>query len=196
MTGGMVDTCVISSNSIIAVAYGAGGGVYMTGGRLRNCLVSGNSHSLTPGGVYCAGGAVESCTIAGNSCPAVGGVGGLLCGGGAAILNSIVYSNAASGGLANCSNSGSGWSYTNCCTTPTNGLLGSGNIDRDPSFANAAAGNFRLTTGSPCVNAGSSQLSWMTGALDVGGNPRIMQGQVDIGAYETLAPRGSVLRVH
>jgi len=45
------------------------------------------------------------------------------------------------------------------------------------------AGNYRLTANSPCVNAGTN-LPWMAGAEDLDGGQRILNGRVDIGAFE------------
>ena len=56
-------------------------------------------------------------------------------------------------------------------------------ISADPLFRNAAAGNFSLLTGSPCIDAGLNQ-DWMAAATDLAGNARISGGIVDIGAYE------------
>jgi hypothetical protein len=44
------------------------------------------------------------------------------------------------------------------------------------------AGSLRLQSNSPCINAGNN--SYVTSATDLDGNPRIMGGSVDIGAYE------------
>jgi hypothetical protein len=47
-----------------------------------------------------------------------------------------------------------------------------------------AAGDYRLRGDSPCVNAGSNaQVRFST---DVDGRARILLGQVDMGAYETV----------
>ena len=66
-----------------------------------------------------------------------------------------------------------------------------GNLLLDPQFVSAASGNFRLLSISPCLNAGTNLL-WMTGALDLDGNPRVMENTVDIGAYEGTKISGSV----
>ena len=78
-----------------------------------------------------------------------------------------------------------------------NGWLGAGNISADPLFVNAAAGDYRLQTGSPCRDAGDSSylpndradLDWdgKTGATlpkDLAMNPRVMGTAVNIGAFE------------
>lgn len=79
-----------------------------------------------------------------------------------------------------------GISLNYCCTTPNSG--GTGNLTNEPMFAYLGGGNLRLLSNSPCVNAGTNQ-DWMTGAVDLDGRPRIIDGRVDMGAYE----RGSAL---
>jgi hypothetical protein len=62
-----------------------------------------------------------------------------------------------------------------------------GNIDDDPLFANAASDDFRLLSGSPAINAGSSSaftsLNIAGSDKDLAGNTRIV-GTIDMGAYE------------
>ncbi len=77
------------------------------------------------------------------------------------------------------------------------GWPGQGNIDADPLFVQAGTGNFRLATGSPCLNAGSNDLLPVDELdldgdgdtqeplpIDLAGEPRIKDGAVDMGAYE------------
>jgi len=45
------------------------------------------------------------------------------------------------------------------------------------------AGDFRQQATSPCVDAGVNE-EWMFVVVDIGGNPRIFNGTVDMGAYE------------
>ena len=50
----------------------------------------------------------------------------------------------------------------------------------DPKFVNAAAGNFQLQSGSPCIDKGAGSY----GTADLAGNARIVNGKTDIGCYE------------
>jgi hypothetical protein len=54
----------------------------------------------------------------------------------------------------------------------------------DPAFANAANGDFSLTSGSIAIGAGNSATGSMIGSLDYAGNPRVVGGRVDAGALE------------
>ena len=164
---------------------GGGGANYST---LRNCTLTWNSSN------YGGGGALESpldnCVLVGNSATASGGGAGVdgnpSEGWGQTLLhNCIVCSNTAPAG-ANC---GYDTILNYCCTTPmpTNGF---GNITNAPLFVDYAGGNLRLQSNSPCINAGLN--AYAPGPTDLDGNPRIVNGAVDIGAYEFQGP-GSVI---
>jgi hypothetical protein len=80
-------------------------------------------------------------------------------------------------------------SFTNCCTTPAQDGWAVGNITNDPSFMNTNAGNYRLSQGSPCVNAGLNQTWMATNNVDLDGRSRIdhYSRQVDMGCFEYLS---------
>jgi hypothetical protein len=67
---------------------------------------------------------------------------------------------------------------------------GSGMIDADPMFVNATRQDFALQEGSPCSDAGDPSADIVCDALDVAGDPRLLDGLltgtkvVDIGARE------------
>jgi Right handed beta helix region len=62
---------------------------------------------------------------------------------------------------------------------------GSNNLISAPLFVRTSAGNFSLQSTSPAINAGDPNTSAnVVGSVDFAGNPRILGGRVDIGAYE------------
>jgi hypothetical protein len=193
--GGTLNNCTLTGNSSAFDGGGASGGILT----LNNCTLSGNSASRYGGGSF--GGTLNNCTVSGNWAGNYGG-GAYDCwlnnstvtsnsaayaGGGAsgcALTNCIVYFNTATQG-ANYYQYPYGEVLTYCCTTPmpTNGV---GNITNAPLFVDQANGNLRLQTNSPCINAGNN--AYVLGSKDLDGNPRIVGGTVDIGAYEYQTP--------
>ncbi len=78
-----------------------------------------------------------------------------------------------------------------CCATPLADLgTGACNTASAPGFADTNAGNFRLTAGSLCINAGTNDASWMAAARDLDGRARQdrFSRLVDMGAYEVVPP--------
>jgi hypothetical protein len=152
---------------------GIGGGA--DGGTLDNCVLTGNQAAGQGGGAW-------SCTL--NNCTLVGNSASYYDGGGASwstLNNCILYFNTAGDFGPNYSHSF--MSY--CCTTPRP-AEGAGNLSLDPVFANGAGGGLRLQSNSPCINAGNN--AYTICGTDLEGNPRIVGGTVDIGAYEFQTP--------
>jgi hypothetical protein len=165
-----LDNCILTNNFATVSA----GGAYTSS--LTNCLIIANSCSwyITVGGVgNCT---VNNCTILYNSTP--GGSGGVS---GSSVYNSIICYNTSSGSPANY-DSQSTLNY--CCTTPTP-ASGVNNITNAPQFI-SVMGNFRLQTNSPCINEGDNAYVILTNDLD--GDPRVVGGTVDMGAYEYQTP--------
>lgn len=160
--------CTFYSNSAID-----GGG--MNGGTAANCWFSANG-AQHGGGSY--KGELWNCTLVQNTASVQGG--------GSykdTLFNCIVYHN-------HCTQYGENYydSLFSCsCSTPAPG--GQGNLDSDPQFKNHLFGNFRLQPTSPCINRGDNAVEWIT-ATDLDGNPRVMYGTVDMGAYEYQLPTG------
>ena len=174
--GSTFRNCAIVDN----LTDGDGGGMHFYhAGIMKNCLIARNTAGVNAGGVFIDWGSYygstntvfDNCTITSNSAPMNGGFGYVI--DGAQVRNSIIWNNA-NGNWA-------GGNYTFCCTTPL--PSGSGNITNNPLFA-SATGNYRLTAGSSCIDAGTNQ-AWMIGVTDLDGNPRLdAGGRVDMGAYE------------
>jgi hypothetical protein len=166
--GGTLYNCLFVGNQAVD-----GGGAYLS--RLVNCVLSSNYAEFTGGGAY--SGTLTNCTIVGNSAGSQGaGFGGA----GSLAKNCIVYYNSA-GAASNTYNA----VCQNCCTMPLP-AFGSGNVTNEPLFMDLAGGNLRLQPGSPCINSGRNAAA-PTGP-DFDGNPRIVGGTVDIGAYEFQSP--------
>jgi hypothetical protein len=185
-------TCSIFSNSAAAYGGGAdssfahactflGNSAYYGGGAcsnaLWNCAIVGNRASWG-GGVY--GGFLSNGTMVSNYATNYGG--GLFGQGSpASAANSIVFYNTAARGTGNY------WGYcslSSCCTLPM--PSGANNITNEPLFVDIAGVNLRLQPNSPCINAGNN--AYVPGSADFDGNPRIVGGTVDIGAYECQSP--------
>ena len=91
--------------------------------------------------------------------------------------------------------SGSASSLTRCCSS-TEGMTDVGSLTDDPRFARPSQGDYRLKSGSRCIDAGLNQ-AWMAGATDLDGNARIhgRRSIVDIGCYEFNRSVGTTLFV-
>lgn len=69
-------------------------------------------------------------------------------------------------------------------------LPGAGDISADPLFANRPGGDFHLSDDSPCINAGDNLAAGIP-SCDMDGEPRIVNGAVDIGPDERWYSRPS-----
>jgi hypothetical protein len=173
----ILNACVVVGN----FSFTSGGGVAESA--LNDCMVVSNSASFG-GGSYM--GVLRNCEIIGNSASnsrysAGGGSYG------STLTNCITYYNSAPTN-DNYYIGYFGGPINHCCTAPL--APGAGNIIGPPRFVNLTAGNLRLGADSPCINSGAnlgSALAW-----DLDGNPRIVSGTVDIGAYE-FQGTGSVI---
>lgn len=130
---------------------GDGGAINLTfsqGSVIVNSVFDGNEASGRGGTIRSSHDLPIINSIIRNS---VSGVGGALDGSGATITvsNSIVRGAGALTGAIPVS-----FSYSNV----EGGAPGDGNIDTDPVFVDAANGDYRLDTGSPCIDAGSNLL--------------------------------------
>jgi hypothetical protein len=179
---GTLNNCTLTGNS----AGSSGGGA--KGSTLNSCTLSGNWADGWGGGA--ADGTLNNCSLTGNSAGwSGGGASGTMFAYLCTRNNCIVYFNTAPTG-ANYFGSYELCTVMNyCCTTPMP-TIGVGNITNAPLFMDYTGGNLRLQSNSPCINAGLN--AYAPGPTDLDGNPRVVSGTVDIGAYEYQGP-GSVI---
>jgi PKD repeat protein len=155
-----------------------GGGAYLdSGGLLADCLLAGNLATFGGGASLTHFGELTGCTLTGNSADSGGGVGFLAFG---TLENCIVWGNTGSNG-ANIHNSGT---VLYCCALGglTHGLNGC--ITNDPQFI--SSNDYHLAASSPCIDAGSN--SFVATSIDLDELTRIVNGTVDMGAYEYQWP--------
>jgi hypothetical protein len=172
--GGGAWGAVLKNCSVLQNTAGYGGGA--EGSSLYGCLVVSNVASIG-GAIDVPTTVVANCTIIGNSSlntPAA-------ISGGGSFVNSIIYHNTGMNGSPSNYDSGT---FFYCCTTPMPQNSVS-TITNDPGFIDYTGGNFHLGSNSPCINSGTSGAYTAT---DLDGNPRIVGGTVDIGAYEYQTP--------
>lgn len=190
---------IFSGNSSIQ----DGGGIYLSNGssQLTNAVISKNTAS-NGAGIYNTSGSsatLTNVTFSGNSANPgqAGGIyntsGGTPYASTMAIRNSILWGdsnseiyNETSGtpstsnftySLAQGCNPGGAW--TAACGVNGGNIL----ADGDPLFVDPTQGNLRLRTASAAIDKGNNAII-SSGATDLDGNPRILNGTVDLGAYE------------
>jgi hypothetical protein len=197
----MVTDCTFIDNSAIDPLN-----IVSTGGAL-NCLQSTVINSIfignraeRGGAVSTFGGTVIGCTFTENS-----GQMGALYGSSVTLVNNIFWNNnAGEGPQIGFDDSGLTSSVSFCDVQggrqgiyvedqPPEFQWGLGNIDADPRFVDPDGGdniigteddNLRLLPDSPCINKGDNTAVPPTVLTDLDGNPRIVNGTVDMGAYE------------
>jgi hypothetical protein len=212
----VVTACIFTSNTTAC-----GGGIYNyhSSPTITGCTFSVNSASMRGGGIYNDANSspvVANCIFSANSAADQGG--GMYNNDSSPSLTNCTFSSntaAYGGGMCNYRSSptvnncilwDSDSEIYNVISTPLisysdvrRGYVGEGNIDADPLFVDPAAGDFHLSPGSPCLDAGDNALvpDWLT--TDFEGDPRIAaRGNnianiaiVDMGADENYLPSSS-----
>jgi hypothetical protein len=165
----ILNNCLIVSN--LTRLNGNGGGVYYC--QLTNCILADNV-ATNGGGAY--EGTLANCTVIANTAVKGGGVYQTTAD------NCVLYYN--SGG--DFYPSSASYPLNFCCASlpVTNGIR---NITAPPLFVNLAGGDYHLQSSSPCINSGNNAYVGAA-AADLDGNPRIVGGTVDIGAFEYQVP--------
>ncbi len=185
---------------------------------MTNCLVTGNicgmAESLGGDAIFNAMGSLDitNCTIADNrpghgQPPNERAIMSLVWGPGfvdtISIKNSIIRNG---GNEVWCSEPGIVTLHRNNLEGGTGGYIGSGNIDQNPRFKNPGQfgiegqwffddDGYTLLPGSPSIDAGNQALLPPGIVTDLNGNPRVLGGQVDQGAYEGVGLPPAVVLV-
>ena len=187
---------------------GRGGGLHTWGAAIvERCAFAGNHASYRGGGLHVKSGipTIVNCSFAGNDVSDIWTPGGAVSEGGAVYgdahlincsftLNQALYQGGALAGMTpdatavNCVVWGNSPDEVDPASTPVitysdvaGGYAGDGNMDVDPQFVDAAAGDLRLAGGSPCIDEGTTEGAPET---DLVGVTRPQGGGVDMGAYE------------
>lgn len=194
-TGSVIRNNVIAENSF-PNGEGEGAGIYC--GFTENSLIEGNlivgNVGKDGGGVYVRiGGTLVNNTIVDNSVGSQGRGGGVFVEvtgiDPVSIVNCIVWGNDADG-LANqieLTDSGVAEVSYSCVE---GGYAGDANIDADPQFVSRQTGDYGLSEGSPCIDAGDD-LASTPGILDLDGETRIAGDAIDLGCYEYQSAAGT-----
>jgi len=178
-----VTNCIFTDN---LASWGGGMRNYTSSTTVINCTFSNNSaQGWEGGGMSNRDGAnptVINCTFSGNSSAFRGG--GIYSDedSSSTITNCILWENS-----AQIDNDGPTpvISYS-CIQGWTGSLGGAGNIGDDPCFVDAGIGNYHLIADSPCIDAGDPNYVPEPNETDIDGNPRVINGRIDMGAYEAM----------
>ena len=169
--GGTIENNIIIEN----ITYNDGGGINTSYSIIRNCLVAKNFAYRDGGGIYAYFSSLQNNTICSNKADKTGG--------GVASwdntnANNIIYYNLPD----NYTNNFPGDAAMFNCSYPK--IPGDNNsVTNEPNFIDYQNGDYRLLHDSPCFNAGTNE-AWMVGIPDLSYQNRIIDGTVDIGAYE------------
>jgi hypothetical protein len=183
-----ISNCIFRSNS---AAIGGGMWNYNCSPILTNCIFHGNSASSLGGGlgnsVYCSP-IITNCTFYDNTAAMYGG--GIYNEGASSITltNCILWADSAGTAGDEIYNNDSPddvVTYSNVQSGTGQSWFGAGCIDEEPCFVDAAAGDFHLLLGSPCIDAGNNSALNLP-ATDFEGDIRIINGIVDMGVDECV----------
>jgi hypothetical protein len=197
-----ITSCTFKGNKVIEeYALYTAGAVRINGGNpvIANSLFSGNESGGTGGILYLYAQpgdimTLKNCTITANLSTDDYGenVGGGLFGfqgGTIQVENCVIWGNSSVSNLNAVGIVTQEFSLVEGITAGGTNLDGN-NPANDPLFVSSVpaalttAGDYALSAGSPLINIGSNALA--TGTVDVIGHPRIVNGTVDLGAYEFI----------
>lgn len=188
----IVTNCLITKNT---ATYDSGGGIFSNSSSpsIKNCTLSGNLADYAGGGIYCFNSisTISNSILWGNSAmhgPQIG----------------LLYPSTLMVSYSDIQGGVDGVYVDADCTLN----WGNGNIDADPCFVymdfitvthreyNPITGTWRqwtteelyvdahLLPSSPCIDAGDPCYVTEPNVTDLDGNPRVIGGRIDMGAYE------------
>jgi len=176
------DSTISTNSTINGYRSMRGGGMFFATSNptIVNCVIYGNSADLGAGIYFDSSSefsSVTNCTIVQNTAISYGG-GVYVKRTNARVINSILWEDSPDE------------LHQEGTSTPTvtfsdltGGYFGDGNIDKDPNFVNVVQKNFRLMSTSTAINAGSNAAEHLP-SYDKEGSSRIIDGTVEMGAYE------------
>ena len=148
-----------------------GGAIYNSQTNLQstNCLFFGNSATNSGGAIhnFQSQPQIRLATMWGNSAPSGGGF--YNASSFPNISNSIIYNNTPDQ-IRDIPGSFTTVTYSNI----QGGWAGNGNISANPLFADPVMGDFNLSAGSPCIDAGNNAAVPIEIKTDLAGNPRFV----------------------
>ncbi|MDE1192967.1 MAG: T9SS type A sorting domain-containing protein [Arachidicoccus sp.] len=191
----IISNCMFTGNIASALNTGGYGGAVCninSSPSIINCLIIRDTSSAFSGGgaIYNYAGAptITNCTISGNASTGSETGGGAICyagGSQGSINNCIIWTNTAihADPQFNQEIVLQGGSTLNV----TNSLIRDGlysSMNQSPQFIDSANGNYKLNPASPAIDAGDNSVLSTTDTLDLADNDRVIDGTVDMGAYE------------
>lgn len=181
----------IDGNVIRGNTATTGGGIYTenSGPLVRNNLIIDNTASGAGGAMhvfFLSTPTITNNTIVGNSAQTGGAIKFDLFGDGN-VFNSIIWGNLSNvGPVLSVSTSLPTVSFTDLQEAWSGETTG-GNVELDPQFLNAGAGDYRLSSTSPLIGLGNNAAPFVPD-IDLDGNDRLICVIVDLGAYEAPVP--------
>ena len=202
--GGLISKCIIRDNT----ASGKdprGGGVRMTGGILENSLIVGNHAGYMSGGVHVETSVenapikIRNCTIVNNSVYVSASTANVYVSSvGSWISDTIIRKEKEGDGEIKYDNGGN-YVHNLCASTAFGKYIKNGKEDPtlktlltgDPKFKDYENGDYRLASGSPCINNAYGEATTTT---DLAGKKRVIGKAMDIGCYEFSSGFSVVVR--
>jgi predicted outer membrane repeat protein len=186
-----VTNCIFTNNT----ASNSGGALYASSASptLTNCLFFANSATQFGGAVYDLGASptFTNCTFSANTAGMHGGAFENDSSSNPILTNCILWNDTSEFGADEISNDNATFQFGSSVPIVSNsdidgGYAGTGDINADPLFVDPSQSDFHLQPTSPCINVGTNDAAALSNvAGDLDGNPRIVDGVVDQGAYET-----------